>query len=173
MIFQNLKKILTTLKAKKINYFSFCIYSFIIFCFLVDNLALSDEIDDNIKKAAEMYQIAETNGIAHSICRAIEIGKILMVPLFGIMFSIIGLHFYQGNVKWSIFITFVLGIGAMNGAGTIAEFFMPGMGLQYGCKCAIERKIRDENGEIKRYATNLNYDCTPGLQDYEEEYGKN
>ena len=96
-----------------------------------------------------------------------------MIPMFAIMFVIIGFSFFQGEVKWSIFVTYGLGIAAMNAASTVAEFFMPEMGLQYGCKCAIERKIRDENGKITRYATNLNYDCTPGMQDYEEEYGKN
>lgn len=131
----------------------------------------SVSVADGILYADNIYTIAENNGIAKAICDAIEIGKILMIPLFAIMFSILGLSAYQGKVKWTTFATFAIGIAAFKAAGTIAEFFMPAMGLQYGCKCAIERQIRDEDGVVKRYATNLNYDCSEGTNDYEEEYG--
>ena len=124
-----------------------------------------------IKYADDIYKIAETNGIAVSICKAIEIGTILMVPLFAIMFTMLGFSAYQGKLQWTSFVTFAIGIAAFKGAGNIAEFFMPQMGLQYGCKCAIEKQIRDENGVITRVATGVNYDCTDGEADYKAEYG--
>ena len=121
---------------------------------------------EDIQKTEDIYIIAETNGIATAICKAIEIGQILMVPLFAIMFSILGLRAFQGDLKWTSLVTFALGIAAFKAAGSIAEWFMPNMGLQYGCKCAVERDIRDVNGEIKTIATGLNYDCTEGFSDY-------
>lgn len=149
------------------------IFAFFCFCLIVVFFADSHLLfaSGGIKYADDIYRLAEDNGIAQSICRAIDIGTILMIPMFAIMFSILGLSAYQGNVKWSTFATFALGIAAFKAAGTVAEFFMPEMGLQYGCKCAIERKIRNVDGVVERYATGLNYDCSEGVEDYNEEYG--
>ena len=169
MIYHNFKKvlkILSKIRSKVSILIFFCF--FIAFFSIIGDFALAD--DDEILVAEDIYRLAENNGIAHSICKAIEIGTILMVPLFAIMFSILGLAAYQGNIKWSTFVTFALGIAAFKAAGTIAEWFMPEMGLRYGCKCAIERKIRDADGVVKRYATGLNYDCSEGTEDYESEY---
>ena len=149
------------------------IFTFFCFCFIIVFLSDSNLLfaSGDVKYADDIYRLAEDNGIAQSICRAIDIGTILMIPMFAIMFSILGLSAYQGNVKWSTFVTFALGIAAFKAAGTIAEWFMPEMGLQYGCKCAIERKIRNVDGVVERYATGLNYDCSEGVEDYNEEYG--
>ena len=126
---------------------------------------------DDIQKTEDIYIIAETNGIAAAICKAIEIGQILMVPLFAIMFSILGLRAFQGDLKWTSLVTFALGIAAFKAAGSIAEWFMPNMGLQYGCKCAIERDIKDIDGKIQTLPTGLNYDCTEGFSDYIDLHG--
>ena len=171
MIRLNFKtKLKTSKKRSKVGFcFSLLIIFLISFCFIGESVSANGS--NTIKYTEDIYKIAETNGIAHSICQAIEIGKILMIPMFAIMFSILGLSAYQGKVKWSTFVTFALGMAAFKAAGPISEFFMPGMGLQYGCKCAIEREIRDVNGNVTRYATGLNYDCSEGTKDYEEEYG--
>ena len=152
------------MKLKILNKANFIIF-FIIFLF--SPLLSFGEI----RYTDDIYTIAETNGIAESICKAIEIGTVLMVPLFAIMFTILGFAAYQGKVQWTSFVTFAIGIAAFKGAGSIAEFFMPQMGLQYGCKCAIEKQVRDENGVITRMATGLNYDCSEGEADYKAEYG--
>ncbi len=171
MIFLKSKKTLRKIE-NKISHFVIITVCFLVNFYLLNNdIVLADD-EQIIKTVPEIYQIAETNGIAHSICRAIAIGRILMFPMFGIMFVIIGFSFFQGTAKWSIFVTFAIGMAAMNSAPQLAEIFMPGAGLKYGCKCAIEKEIRDENGKITRYATNLNYDCSTGTKDYEEEYGK-
>ena len=162
------KKTLKILKInQKISFFLTLICLSVIF-FNFNVVAFAKQ---GVPYADDIYTIAEDNGIAKAICDAIEIGKILMIPLFAIMFSIMGLSAYQGKVKWTTFVTFALGMAAFKAAGSVAEFFMPAMGLQYGCKCAIERQIRDEDGNVKRYATNLNYDCSQGTDDYEAEYG--
>ena len=109
--------------------------------------------------ADDIYTVSENNGIADAICRAIDIATQLMVPLFAIMFSVVGLKAYQGKLEWSMFVTFAIAIAAFKGAGTILEFFLPDMGLQYGCKCATVRYIRDTNGLVKRYSTGLTEDC--------------
>ena len=157
-----------TKKSQKLNIkqilrisFLFCLFIFIPFQSVFSAQIVADDI----------YKISESNGIATAICKAIDIGTTLMVPLFAIMFTILGFGAYQGNLKWSVFVTFTLGMAAFKAAGTIAELFMPDMGLRYGCKCAIEKQIRDVNGKITRYATGLNYDCTEGTNDYDEEYG--
>ena len=173
MIFLKSKKTLKKIENKINNFVIITVYFLINFYLLNNNIVFADGEEQTIKTASEIYQIAETNGIAHSICRAIAIGRILMFPMFGIMFVIIGFSFFQGTAKWSIFVTFAIGMAAMNSAPQLAEIFLPGAGLKYGCKCAIEKEIRDESGKITRYATNLNYDCSTGTKDYEEEYGKN
>lgn len=162
MIYQKFKK--KSLKLKRITNTFFL--SFLLFILISNNLFSADVALDDI------YRFSETNGIAESICKAIDMSTVLMVPLFAIMFTILGFGAYQGNVKWSSFVTFALGIAAFKGAGSIAEWFMPQMGLQYGCKCAIEKHVRDQNGVVKRYATGLNYDCSDGFVDYYEEYGE-
>ena len=125
-----------------------------------------------IETVDTIYQQAENNGIADAICKAIDIGKMFMVPLFAIMFCIYGFRAFQGDgAKWSTFITFAIGMAAFNSAGTFLEWFMPKMGLDYGCKCAIERDIRDTNGAIKTYPTGLNYDCSSGTEDYYSLHG--
>ena len=141
-----------------------CFQKILVLFFLVffSNYASAEDI----QTTEDIYIVAETNGIATAICKAIEIGQILMVPLFAIMFSILGLRAFQGDLKWTSLVTFALGIAAFKAAGSIAEWFMPNMGLQYGCRCAVERDIRDVNGEIKTLATGLNYDCTEGFSDY-------
>ncbi|GEM_PF-7105854 len=127
---------------------------------------------DVVETVDTIYQQAENNGIAEAICKAIDIGKIFMVPLFAIMFCIYGFRAFQGDgAKWSTFITFAIGMAAFNSAGTFLEWFMPKMGLNYGCKCAIERDIRDTNGVIKTYPTGLNYDCSMGTTDYYSLHG--
>ena len=139
--------------------FYFLCFSFV---FLIsESIAFSEDILTD-----DIYIFAETNGIAVAICKAIDMGTYLMTPLFAIMFTIIGYGSFQGNLKWSVFVTFTLGIAAFKGAGSIAVLFMPGMGLEYGCNCAIEREIKNEKGEFVRRPTGLNLDCSEGTEDY-------
>ena len=116
----------------------------------------------------DVYRHAENNVIASSICKAIDMGITLMIPLFAIMFCVIGLQIFQGQVKWTIFLTFFVGIAAFKGAGSILEFFMPNMGLEFGCKCATYRYVRDQHGVITAQGTGLDERCrdgTVGVQD--------
>ena len=153
--------------------FRFCQACLSLCCYLVFFFSLPDvAVADVIETVDTIYQQAENNGIAEAICKAIDIGKIFMVPLFAIMFCIYGFRAFQGDgAKWSTFITFAIGMAAFNSAGTFLEWFMPKMGLNYGCKCAIERDIRDTNGVIKTYPTGLNYDCSMGTTDYYSLHG--
>ena len=115
---------------------------------------------NGLPRADDIYTVSENNGLATAICKAIDISTQLMVPLFAIMFSVLGLKAYQGKLEWSLFVTFAVGIAAFKSAGAIMEFFMPDMGLQYGCKCATSRYIRDSQGIVKEFSTGLNEDCT-------------
>lgn len=156
---------------KKINrfiYAIFCKKKFVIafilfFCFPVEQSFSVVETTEDI------YRVAETNGIATAICKAIDMGMVLMIPLFGTMTVILGYNCFQGNLKWSVFFTFGIGVAGFKGAENILNFIMPNMGLKSGCRCAIQRDIRDENGIIKTLPTGLNYDCTEGLDDYNNE----
>ena len=107
----------------------------------------------------DVYKHAENNIIASSICKAIDMGITLMIPLFAIMFCITGLQIFEGKVKWTVFLTFFVGIAAFKGAGSILEFFMPHLGLEFGCKCATYRYVRDEEGIITAQATGLDEKC--------------
>jgi hypothetical protein len=109
--------------------------------------------------ADDIYTEAENNGLATAICKAIDIATQLMVPLFAIMFSILGLRAFQGKMELSVFFTFAIGIAAFKGAGAILEFFLPDMGLQYGCNCAVVRYVRNSNGVVQKMATGLDEDC--------------
>ena len=143
------------------------------FIFDVNLSFAGDEIEEKVLEVAtdDIYKLAETNGIANAICKAISMSTVLMVPLFAVMFTILGFKSFQGDMKWGAIATFVIGIAAFKGAGNILEMFLPNMGLQYGCDCAIERSVRDINGEVKRYATGVNRDCSEGTADYELEFG--
>lgn len=110
----------------------------------------------------DVYKFAENNVIASSICKAIDMGLTLMIPLFAIMFCVIGLQIFQGQVKWTIFLTFFVGMAAFKGAGTILNFFMPNLGLEFGCKCATYRYVRDTEGNINALATGLDERCRDG-----------
>ena len=108
----------------------------------------------------DIYREAESNGLATAICKAIDIATQLMVPLFAIMFSVFGLRAFQGKIELSVFFTFAIGIAAFKGAGSILEFFLPDMGLQYGCNCAVVRYVRNSDGIVNKMATGLNEDCS-------------
>ena len=162
-------------KVLSIIFFSF-LFTFLFF--ILDlNISLADNsenIEESVLEVAtdDIYKIAETNGIATAICKAIQMSTVLMVPLFAVMFTILGFKSFQGEMKWGSIATFVIGIAAFKGAGNILEMFLPNMGLQYGCDCAIERSVRDINGQVKRYATGVNKDCSEGTTDYELEFGE-
>ena len=83
-----------------------------------------------------------------------------MTPLFAFMFSVLGLKAYQGELKWSVFLTFAIGIVVFKAAGPILEFIIPDLGLKFGCKCATTLQIRNADGKIHEYETGLNEDCT-------------
>ncbi len=142
------------------------IASFLLFFFFFADQSFAEVVETT----SEIYRVAETNGIAVAICKAIDMGTVLMVPLFATMFVILGYGAFQGQLKWSVFVTFGIGMAAFKGAENILEFFMPNMGLKNGCKCAIQRSIRDKNGVVKTLPTGLNYDCTEGLDDYNNEH---
>ena len=110
--------------------------------------------------ADDIYREAESNGLATAICKAIDIATQLMVPLFAIMFSVLGLRAFQGKMELSVFFTFAIGIAAFKGAGSILEFLLPDMGLQYGCNCAVVRYIRNSDGVVNKMETGLNEDCS-------------
>ena len=124
----------------------------ILFSFSGDT-AISDVIPD-------IYVEGERNFVASTLCKAIDLGMVLMTPLFAFMFSVLGLKAYQGELKWSVFFTFATGIAIFKAAGPILEFVIPDVGLKFGCKCATTLQIRDANGKISKYDTGLNEDCT-------------
>ena len=53
-------------------------------------------------------------------------------------------------------------MAAFKGAGSILEFFMPHLGLEFGCKCATYRYVRDAEGVITAQATGLDEKCRDG-----------
>ena len=165
MTSQNFSRILQTLKISNSIFFIRFYLVYIFISCLLSRDAFCVEV------TPEISQIAEDNGIAQSICHAIDIGIVLMTPMFAIMFTIIGFSVYQGKIKWSVFVTFAVGMAAFKGAPDIANFFIPGKGLRFGCKCAIATYVRDENGHTRLLPTNLNLDCSKGLEDYEKHYG--
>ena len=149
-----LKGIITKMVSSSSIILLFCSLCVVLFlCYQVQAYAAFDDT---------VYIHAENNIIASSICKAIDMGITLMIPLFAIMFCIIGLQIFQGQVKWTVFLTFFVGIAAFKGAGTILEFFIPNMGLEFGCKCATYRYLRDADGTIKAFPTGLDEKCRDG-----------
>lgn len=148
-----LKKIVAKMVSNSSIIFLFC--SVCVVFFLCHSMQVNADTFD-------VYKHAENNIIASSICKAIDMGITLMIPLFAIMFCIIGLQIFQGQVKWTIFLTFFVGMAAFKGAGSILEFFMPHLGLEFGCKCATYRYVRDSEGNINALATGLDERCRDG-----------
>lgn len=148
-----LKKIVAKMVSNSSMIFLFC--SVCVVFFLCHSMHVNADTFD-------VYKHAENNVIASSICKAIDMGITLMIPLFAIMFCIIGLQIFQGQVKWTIFLTFFVGMAAFKGAGSILEFFMPHLGLEFGCKCATYRYVRDSEGVITAQATGLDERCRDG-----------
>lgn len=134
-------------------------YSVCVVLFLCHSMLANASAAGTTPYVFDVYKHAENNIIASSICKAIDMGITLMIPLFAIMFCIIGLQIFQGQVKWTIFLTFFVGMAAFKGAGSILEFFMPHLGLEFGCKCATYRYVRDAEGIIRAQATGLDEKC--------------
>jgi hypothetical protein len=111
-----------------------------------------------------IYRLAENNGIASGMCRALDFMNFVAIPVSAMMFVILGYNGLKGNLNYSSIVTFALAIGAMRGAGTILEIYLPGRGLKYGCKCAkyvITSEIDQNTGKvIKRWQYNgIHEDC--------------
>ena len=124
-----LKGIITKMVSSSSIILLFC--SLCVVLFLCYQMQAYAAFDDTV------YIHAENNIIASSICKAIDMGITLMIPLFAIMFCIIGLQIFQGQVKWTVFLTF---------------FF----------KCATYRYLRDADGTIKAFPTGLDEKCRDG-----------
>ena len=150
------KGIVAKMISSSLMIFLFCSVCGVLFCHLMQANAYAAGTTPFV---FDVYKHAENNIIASSICKAIDMGITLMIPLFAIMFCIIGLQIFQGQVKWTIFLTFFVGMAAFKGAGSILEFFMPHLGLEFGCKCATYRYVRDAEGIIKAQATGLDEKC--------------
>jgi hypothetical protein len=119
-------------------------------------------------RTTQIYRDAENNAIADGICRAIKFMNMIIIPVSAIMFSVIGISAFQGNLKWSIFVTFAIGIGAFKAAGTILELFVPGVGLHFNCSCATYKRMRiliqKKNSTVQEWKivdvkTGLDEDC--------------
>ena len=59
------------------------IFTFFCFCLIVVFLSDSNLLfaSGDVKYADDIYRLAEDNGIAQSICKAIDIGTILMITI--------------------------------------------------------------------------------------------
>ena len=108
----------------------------------------------------EIYVLAEKNFIATAICDAIDAGMVLMVPLFSTAFVVIGYSAFNGQLNLKVFVTFGFSIAIFKGSGTLLNVFIPHVGLNFGCKCATYKYIRDVNGVVSKVPTGLNEDCT-------------
>lgn len=155
-----LRKIVAKMVSNGSIILLFC--SVCVMFFLCHSMQAHASSGGTVASTFDVYKHAENNVIASSICKAIDMGITLMVPLFAIMFCIIGLQIFQGQVKWTIFLTFFVGMAAFKGAGSILEFFMPHLGLEFGCKCATYRYVRDAEGIITAQATGLDEKCRDG-----------
>ena len=117
---------------------------FIIFLF-TDNHILFASIE-----LPDMYRFAETNMIATALCSTVKFMSMIIVPISAIMFTVIGFNAFQGKLNWGVFVTFAIGIGTFRSAGVILDMFIPGIGLQYGCDCAVSvivRKIGESDSQ--------------------------
>ena len=114
------------LQIVKNSKFYTLLFFIILFTFSGDT-AVSDVIPD-------IYVEGERNFVASTLCDAINFGMVIMTPLFAFMFSVLGLKAYQGELKWSVFLTFAIGIVVFKAAGPILEFIIPDLGLKFGCK---------------------------------------
>lgn len=107
----------------------------------------------------EIYVLSENNFIATAICDAIDAGMVLMVPLFAIAFTVIGYSAFNGQLNLKVFVTFGISIAIFKGSGTLLNIFIPHVGLNFGCKCATHKYIRDVNGVVNKMPTGLDEGC--------------
>lgn len=129
----------------------------IISLFILFVLSLSSFF--NIYSIEDIYVLSENNFVADSICKAIDTGIFLMIPLFAIAFVVIGYQAFNGKADIKIFFTFIVGIAIFKGSGTILNYFVPHASLSFGCKCATYKYIRDTSGVTKKVSTGLTEDC--------------
>ncbi len=113
----------------------------------------------------DIYVLSENNFVADSICKAIDTGIFLMIPLFAIAFVVIGYQAFNGKADIKIFFTFIVGIAIFKGSGTILNYFVPHASLSFGCKCATYKYIRDTSGITKKVSTGLTEDCKTITED--------
>lgn len=114
----------------------------------------------NSNSIEDIYVLSENNFIADAICKAIDTGIVLMIPLFAIAFVVIGYQAFNGKADIKIFFTFVVGVAIFKGSGTILNYFVPHASFSFGCKCATYKYIRDTDGTVSKISTGLNEDCT-------------
>jgi hypothetical protein len=117
--------------------------------------------------APDIYQLAENNGIASGMCRALDFMNFVVIPISAMMFVILGYNGLKGNLNYSSIVTFAIAIGAMRGAGTLLEIYLPGRGLKYGCKCAkyvITARTDSEGRVIREWKYNkMHENCVESL----------
>lgn len=114
--------------------------------------------------SAEIYKMSEDNGLAGGLCRAVKFVNMIIVPISAVMITILGFSAFQGKLTWTMFATFAIGVGAMRGAGSVLELFVPGIGMKNGCNCAVRklvRKIDSVTGKVTEVYqdTDLAQDC--------------
>lgn len=112
-----------------------------------------------INAIEDIYVLSENNFVADAICKAIDTGIFLMIPLFAIAFVVIGYQAFNGKADIKIFFTFIIGIAIFKGSGTILNYFVPHASLSFGCKCATYKYIRDTSGTTRKVSTGLTEDC--------------
>ena len=88
----------------------------------------------------------------------------LIIPIAAILFVVLGFGAFNGKLKFSVFLTFAIGVGIFKSAGTVLDIFIPGLGMSFGCKCATTKRMKAIVNGIPKFIdipTGLNEDCTP------------
>lgn len=107
-------------------------------------------------------EVFESNEIAGSLCRTIEIAKFILIPVSAITLTVMGIGALDGKVSWKAFFMFAIAIGAFRSVEYFLDFALPNVGMRYGCKCKEFHILGydNQNRPIIQYL-DLNPDCTP------------
>ena len=79
--------------------------------------------------------VFEDNEIAATLCRAIELINMFVMPVGALILSATGIGALSGKFEWKSFVFVAIGISLFRSSEVIVGLVMPGMGLEYGCKC--------------------------------------
>lgn len=105
-------------------------------------------------------KLFEKNEVADMLCKYIDSINVLLIPTGAIMLGVMGLGALNGKFSWTSFAIFGMCLIAARTSGVILDFFVPGVGLKYGCKCKpyhIESYDSDGNPVLK--FLNLDENC--------------